>query len=48
MCPAGGTPGHALFRDANIAAEEFGHIEVVAATINTMLAGAGEKSDLEG
>src|SRR5436189_5775127 len=25
---------------ANIAAEEFGHIEVVAATINTMLTGA--------
>ena len=27
---------------ANIAAEEYGHIEVVAATINTMLTGAGE------
>ena len=25
---------------ANIAAEEFGHIELVAATINTMLTGA--------
>jgi Mn-containing catalase len=30
---------------ANIAAEEFGHIEVVAATINTMLTGAGDGSD---
>ena len=28
---------------ANIAAEEFGHIELVATTINTMLTGAGEK-----
>src|SRR5436190_11244838 len=27
---------------ANIAAEEFGHIEVVAATINTMLTGASD------
>ena len=27
---------------ANIAAEEFGHIELVATTINTMLTGAGE------
>src|SRR5215210_360289 len=27
---------------ANIAAEEFGHIEVVAATINTMLTGAAD------
>jgi Mn-containing catalase len=31
---------------ANIAAEEFGHIELVAATINTMLTGAGEHGDL--
>jgi Mn-containing catalase len=31
---------------SNIAAEEFGHIEVVAATINTMLTGAGEKGSL--
>ena len=31
---------------ANIAAEEFGHIELVAATINTMLTGAGEKGSL--
>jgi len=31
---------------ANIAAEEFGHIELVATTINTMLTGAGEKGDL--
>jgi Mn-containing catalase len=31
---------------ANIAAEEFGHIELVAAAINTMLTGAGEKGDL--
>src|SRR3954453_14699254 len=30
---------------ANIAAEEFGHIEVVAATINTMLTGAGGDAD---
>jgi Mn-containing catalase len=29
---------------ANIAAEEFGHIELVAATINTMLTGAGDGS----
>src|SRR4051812_28312198 len=29
---------------ANIAAEEFGHIELVAATINTMLTGPGEKA----
>src|SRR5690348_17569492 len=27
---------------ASIAGEEFGHIELVAATINTMLTGAGE------
>ena len=38
---------------ANIAAEEFGHIELVAATINTMLTGAangepGEAGDLSG
>ncbi len=31
---------------ANIAAEEFGHIELVATTINTMLTGAGEKNAL--
>src|SRR3954468_684458 len=31
---------------SNIAAEEFGHIELVATTINTMLTGAGEKGDL--
>src|SRR3954454_10293876 len=31
---------------ANIAAEEFGHIELVSTTINTMLTGAGEKGDL--
>src|SRR4051812_10424200 len=31
---------------ANIAAEEFGHIELVATTINTMLTGAGEKGNL--
>jgi Mn-containing catalase len=31
---------------ANIAAEEFGHIELVATAINTMLTGAGEKNDL--
>ncbi len=31
---------------ANIAAEEFGHIELVSATINTMLTGAGEKGAL--
>ena len=30
---------------ANIAAEEYGHIELVAATINTMLTGAGEKGE---
>src|SRR4051795_6638557 len=30
---------------ANIAAEEFGHIEVVAATINTMLTGATPVTD---
>ena len=30
---------------SNIAAEEFGHIELVATTINTMLTGAGEKGD---
>ena len=31
---------------ANIAGEEFGHIELVATTINTMLTGAGEKDNL--
>jgi Mn-containing catalase len=31
---------------ANIAAEEFGHIELVSAAINTMLTGAGEKGKL--
>src|ERR1700709_1364817 len=31
---------------ANIAAEEFGHIELVSAAINTMLTGAGEKGSL--
>ena len=31
---------------ANIAAEEFGHIELVSTTINTMLTGAGEKNAL--
>jgi len=31
---------------SNIAAEEFGHIELVATTINTMLTGTGEKGDL--
>jgi Mn-containing catalase len=31
---------------ANIAAEEFGHIELVAATINTMLTGTGDKGGL--
>jgi Mn-containing catalase len=30
---------------ANIAAEEYGHIELVAATINTMLTGAGGSDD---
>ena len=30
---------------ANIAAEEYGHIELVAATINTMLTGAGDGGD---
>ena len=30
---------------ANIAAEEFGHIELVAATINTMLTGATPTDD---
>src|ERR1700709_1853117 len=30
---------------ANIAAEEFGHIELVAATINTMLTGASGEGD---
>src|SRR5256885_3388440 len=30
---------------ANIAAEEFGHIELVAATINTMLTGASPVGD---
>jgi Mn-containing catalase len=33
---------------ANIAAEEFGHIELVAATINTMLTGASSTSDGDG
>ena len=31
---------------ANIAAEEFGHIELVSTAINTMLTGAGEKGSL--
>jgi Mn-containing catalase len=31
---------------SNIAAEEFGHIEIVAAAINTMLTGAGEDGEL--
>ena len=31
---------------SNIAAEEFGHIELVSTTINTMLTGAGEKGAL--
>jgi Mn-containing catalase len=31
---------------ANIAAEEFAHIELVATAINTMLTGAGEKNNL--
>jgi Mn-containing catalase len=31
---------------ANIAAEEFGHIELVSAAINTMLTGSGEKGNL--
>jgi Mn-containing catalase len=31
---------------SNIAAEEFGHIELVATTINTMLTGAGERDNL--
>ena len=31
---------------ANIAAEEFGHIELVSTAINTMLTGAGEKGAL--
>src|SRR4051812_42718076 len=31
---------------SNIAAEEFGHIELVATTINTMLTGSAEKGDL--
>ena len=31
---------------SNIAAEEFGHIELVSAAINTMLTGAGEKGSL--
>ena len=31
---------------SNIAAEEFGHIELVSAAINTMLTGAGEAGDL--
>ena len=33
---------------ANIAAEEFGHIELVAATINTMLTGASESANGKG
>jgi Mn-containing catalase len=33
---------------ANIAAEEYGHIELVAATINTMLTGAGDGDGLGG
>jgi Mn-containing catalase len=33
---------------ANIAAEEFGHVELVAATINTMLTGASKKTDGRG
>src|SRR5688500_20322147 len=33
---------------ANIAAEEFGHIELVAATINTMLTGASPTSNGDG
>src|SRR3954453_20141024 len=33
---------------ANIAAEEFGHIELVAATINTMLTGASPTTDGDG
>jgi Mn-containing catalase len=33
---------------ANIAAEEFGHIELVAATINTMLTGASESPNGKG
>jgi Mn-containing catalase len=31
---------------ANIAAEEFGHIELVSAAINTMLTGTGERGEL--
>src|SRR5215213_8952110 len=33
---------------ANIAAEEFGHIELVATAINTMLTGAGEDPPADG
>jgi Mn-containing catalase len=33
---------------ANIAAKEYGHIELVAATINTMLTGASESPDGDG
>jgi Mn-containing catalase len=33
---------------ANIAAEEYGHIELVAATINTMLTGASDSADGNG
>jgi Mn-containing catalase len=33
---------------ANIAAEEFGHIELVAATINTMLTGSSPVSNGDG
>jgi Mn-containing catalase len=33
---------------ANIAAEEFGHIELVAATINTMLTGASPTTNGDG
>ena len=41
-------PARAPFFDlvANIAGEEFGHIELVATAINTMLTGAGEKGAL--
>src|SRR3954451_4464070 len=33
---------------ANISAEEFGHIELVAATINTMLTGASDRPKANG
>jgi Mn-containing catalase len=44
------TQGARPFYDlvANIAAEEFGHIELVAATINTMLTGSSATSDADG